>query len=136
MRIDAGRAGALLGRSALPIRPELRKFYGAEWRLYRAELIEIHGPRCTACGRITVVYLNLAHTSHDPRHSPVALMCAACHNRHDAPHRYAIWRRNRAKRFGQLWLWPEVQWAPYAAWMVPARARALQLMANGQQSLF
>ncbi len=117
----------------MPIRPELRKFYGPEWRAYRAELIAIHGSVCSACGREVLVYLNLCHTSHDPRSSEVALMCAACHNRHDAGHRLAIWRRNRAKRFGQLWLWPEVQWEPFATWMIPRRARVDE---DRQESLF
>jgi hypothetical protein len=118
----------------VPIRPELRKFYGPEWRAYRAQMIEVHGAICSACLIEKLAYLNLAHTQHDPRSSPVALMCASCHNRHDARHRYAIWRRNRAQRFGQLWLWPEVQWAPFALWMVPKRGPAAR--ANGQGSLF
>ena len=105
----------------MPIRRELRKFYGPAWRAYRADLIRVRGNRCTKCGAEVTIFLNLCHLSHDPRTSSVALMCAADHNRHDAPHRYAIWRRNRAKRSGQLWLWPEVQWAPYPEWQIPQR---------------
>jgi len=30
-------------------------------------------------------------------------------------------RRTRARRSGQLWLTPELEYAPYASWMVPRR---------------
>jgi hypothetical protein len=43
------------------------------------------------------------------------------YGRHDARHAHAVRRRNHARRFGQGWLWPEVEWAPYAGWMVPRR---------------
>lgn len=111
----------------MPIRPEWRKrFYGPAWRTYRAELIRTRGNRCSVCGRTVTKYLNLAHTSHDPRTSSVALMCPADHNRYDAAHRYAVWRRNRAKRYGQLWLWPEVEQAPFSAWMLPRSVRIVE----------
>lgn len=110
----------------MPIRPELRKYYGPAWRAYRRALIARDGSRCSRCGRIVAKYLNLCHTSHDPRTSSVALMCPGDHNRHDAGHRLAIQRRNRAKRYGQLWLWGEVQWSPFPAWMVPRKARVAE----------
>ena len=109
----------------MPIRPEWRKrWYGAAWRDYRRALIAQHGARCSACGRDVAPYFNLAHLTPDPRNSDVALMCICCHNRHDAAHRLAIWRRTRAKRYGQLWLWPEVEFAPYPLWAVPRRVSA------------
>lgn len=104
-----------------PIRKELRRYYGPEWRRFRARLIDLHGSRCSVCGRIVTRYLNLSHTSHDPRTSPVALMCPGCHNRHDAGHRLAVGRRNRSKRHFQAWLWPEVEAAPFPAWTQPRR---------------
>ena len=107
----------------MPIRAEYKALYGAAWRRYRLVLIERHGRLCTRCGRVCLKYLNFAHTTHDPKSSSVVAMCAACHNRHDAAFRYAMWRRNRAKRYGQGWLWPEVQWAPYPAWMRPKTRR-------------
>jgi hypothetical protein len=58
-------------------------------------------------------------------------MCNADHNRHDAAHRLAIMRRNRAKRWGQLWLWPEIEYAPYPLWVVPKR-----VVTEGQMDLF
>jgi len=107
----------------MPIRPELRKYYGVAHRAYRLALIAARGNRCSKCGQEVTKYLNLAHTTHDPKRSDVALMCPADHNRHDARHRYAVWRRNRARRVGQLWLWAEVQWAPYPLWLIPPRER-------------
>lgn len=103
----------------MPIRRELRKYYGPVWRRYRHALIAAHGNRCTVCGRTVTKWLNVCHLSHDPRTSSVALMCPADHNRHDAGHRLAVGRRNRARRYGQLWLWPEVADAPFPAWMRP-----------------
>ena len=115
----------------MPIRRELRKYYGPGWRAYRRALIEQHGSRCSLCFREVPKYLNLAHLTHDPRNSDVALLCFACHNRHDAAHRLAIWRRNKARRAGQLWLWPEVEWAPFPLWAVPRK-----LLAAAQERMF
>jgi hypothetical protein len=115
----------------MAIRPEFRPFYGPEWRKYRAALIEKHGAVCTVCGVRVARGINLAHLVHDPRSPLVALMCAADHNRHDAAHRYAIWRRNRARESGQAWLLPEIEHAPYAGWMIPQGA-----LASAQERLF
>lgn len=104
----------------MPIRAELRQFYGRDWRAYRAELIRLRGSRCRICGSNVAKYLNLSHTTHDPRTSSVRLLCAACHCRMDAPHRLAVWRRRRARREGQLWLTEQLEYAPYPAWLVPA----------------
>jgi hypothetical protein len=103
----------------MPIRPELRPFYGPEWRRYRAALIETHGAICSVCGREVGRYINLAHLTHDPKSSAVALMCPGDHNRHDAGHRLAVWRRNRAQRTGQLWLLPEIEHAASPVWLIP-----------------
>lgn len=108
----------------MAIRRELRKFYGPAWRAYRKALIGRLGFRCVVCGSDTPRWLNLAHVTHDPRSSSVARMCPACHSRHDAPHRLAVWRRNHAKRYGQLWLFPELEWDPFPAWMLPRELRA------------
>lgn len=116
----------------MPIRRELRKYYGPAWRAYRLALIELHGSRCSKCGRTVTKWLNLAHLSHDPRTSSVALMCPGDHNRHDAGHRLAVQRRNRSKRYGQLWLWAEVEHAPFSTWMLPRAARVFET----QEGLF
>ena len=82
----------------MPIRPEYRGYYGRQWRAYRAVLLALRGAQCTACGRTVPKYLNLAHRTHDPLTSSVAFLCVSCHTRADAPHRLAVWRRNRARR--------------------------------------
>jgi 5-methylcytosine-specific restriction endonuclease McrA len=115
----------------MPIRRELRRFYGAEWRAYRATLIALAGGKCLECGRPHAM-LNGAHMTHDPRDMAlVMVLCPSCHAKHDAPHRVAMMRRNRAKRVGQLWLLPEIEWAPYASWMIPRR-----VIAGAQERLF
>jgi hypothetical protein len=105
----------------MPIRLEHRQYYGSVWRAFRLELIrEAGGEICSRC-KATVRGINGAHQNHDPRdRSSVALMCPSCHGRHDARHRLAIWRRRKAEATGQLWLLPEIQWAPFASWEIPA----------------
>ena len=95
----------------MPIRAEYLAagLYGHEWRAYRLALIARRGQFCAFCKRAVARYLNAAHLTHDPRSSAVALLCPACHARHDSRHRYAVWRRNRARRAGQLWLLPEIE---------------------------
>ena len=105
----------------MPIRPKLRKYYGADWRRYRLTLLEIANNRCAGCGT-GHKYLNAAHVHHDPRNGQlITILCPACHARHDTPQRVAMTRRTRAQRVGQLWLTPELEYAPYASWMIPRR---------------
>jgi predicted RNA-binding Zn-ribbon protein involved in translation (DUF1610 family) len=103
----------------MPIRAEYRGFYTCEWREYRDMLLMLRGKRCTTCRRETLRYLNLSHDSHDPLTSSVSFRCPSCHARHDAAHRLAVWRRNRAARHGQLWLLPEIEYAATPAWAIP-----------------
>jgi len=93
----------------VPIRPELRPFYGPQWRLYRARLIELRGKNCRFCHRWVEKWLNLAHETHDPRTSSTIFLCPACHQRHDTAHRIFVMRRNHAREYGQLWLLPEIE---------------------------
>jgi hypothetical protein len=104
------------------MRRELRKYYGAKWKRFRLELIaQAGGEICSHCHIEMARGINGAHMDHDPRNpASVVLLCPACHARHDAPHRIAIMRRRRARARGQLWLSPEMEWAPYAAWEIPA----------------
>jgi hypothetical protein len=108
----------------MPIRREFRKYYLREWRDYRAALIAIHGPVCASCRMQVTAYLNLCHITHDPRSSAVRLMCAACHNRHDSARRIAVFRRNRARAAGQLWLLDEIEFAASPSWLIPRRVLA------------
>jgi len=105
----------------MPIRPELRKYYGSDWKRYRLTLLKLAGHKCARCGN-QHTHLNGAHIHHDPRDGQlIAILCPACHARHDTPQRVAMTRRTRARRSGQLWLTPELEYAPYASWMVPRR---------------
>jgi len=114
------------------IRPEYRKFYGPAWKRYRLALIFAHGICCQHCGQKTERYLAAAHLTHDPRSSSVALLCAACHARHDSAHAYAVRRRNRAKRCGQAWLWADVEWDPFPVWQRPRRVLEMQKPRQGE----
>jgi hypothetical protein len=115
----------------MPIRPELRKYYQAEWRCYRLTLLHLCGHRCTKCGA-GHRYLNAAHMNHDPRNGQfVTILCPSCHARNDTAQRVAMTRRSRARRCGQLWLSPEIEYAPYASWMIPRR-----VLDAAQMSLF
>jgi hypothetical protein len=104
----------------MPIRPELRHLYrGPEWEAQRAAAIERAGGKCATCRRAHP-RLNGAHRNHDPRdRSSVVAWCPTCHARHDAPHRLAVMRRSHARRHGQLWLLPELEYAPDPEWMIP-----------------
>jgi hypothetical protein len=115
----------------MPIRPELRRFYNAEWRRYRLQLITLAGGRCQRCKREHPM-LNGAHVTHDPRDMElIMVLCPRCHGQNDAPHAFAMRRRTLAKRVGQLWLLPELEYAPFANWMIPRR-----VLTAGQGRLF
>lgn len=102
------------------IRRAWRRFYGADWRRYRLVLIARARNRCAHCGReFPSPRLAAAHITHDPRSSEVRVLCFSCHARWDARHAYSVKRRNRARLNRQLWLWPELAWAPFPAWMRP-----------------
>ncbi|HEV8500411.1 MAG TPA: hypothetical protein VGR63_02455 [Casimicrobiaceae bacterium] len=111
----------------MPIRPEYRAFYGHAWRRFRARLLEVRGAVCRDCGRAIGRYANLSHETHDPLTSGIRIRCAGCHARADSAHRIAVIRRRRAGEAGQLWLWPEVEYAATPAWAIPrAYFEALQ----------
>ncbi len=115
------RAGIFNILEIVPIRPELRKYYGVKWRRYRETLLALAGHRCAQCGT-QHTHLNAAHVHHDPRNGQlITILCPACHSRHDTPQRVAMTRRTRAKRVGQLWRSTEIEYAPYASWMIPRR---------------
>jgi hypothetical protein len=100
----------------MPIPSDIRaRWYGRDWRRYRARLLELRGAWCRDCGRAIARYANLSHDTHDPATSSVTIRCAACHARHDARHSLGVRRRRAAERWGQLWLWPPV--APRRAYV-------------------
>ena len=107
----------------MPFRPEIRHFYGARWRRMRRIALGDRGLMpgnlaCDHCGR-PHPRLNWAHLAGDPRIAgPMGWLCPRCHSRHDTPFRVAATRRTRARRCGQLWLLPELEYAnlPLALW--------------------
>ena len=81
----------------MPIRPENRELYPADWPEIRARILERAQNRCEWCGVEHLSYrgtakivLTVAHLDHDPRNNAddnLAALCQRCHNRHDAEHR-------------------------------------------------
>lgn len=111
----------------MPIRPEFRKFYRADWRRFRLAMLELAGNLCQSCGRPHRM-LNVAHLSHDPEdRSSLAVLCPSCHARHDTKQRVAATRRTRAQRRGQLWLSPDLELAPVPVRLLPPSLRQLRL---------
>jgi hypothetical protein len=106
------------------IRAEYKIFYGHAWRRFRLRLIGERGARCADCGRAGERYLNVSHDRHDPRTDLVTLRCPGCHARYDAGHALAVRRRNRARRYGQLWLSAELEFAVTPWWAIPRAALA------------
>jgi hypothetical protein len=106
----------------MPIRREFRRYYRGEWQKYRLLLISAAENTCAHCLNILPSSkLAAAHIAHDPRTSDVRILCFSCHRRHDARHSRAVARRTLARRYGQAWLSPELEWAPVPSWMVPRR---------------
>ena len=104
----------------MPIRPEYRRYYRADWRRFRLELIERVGAVCESC-RQPHRMLNVAHLSHDPADRlHVAVLCPSCHSRHDTKQRVAVTRRTRAYRRGQMWLSDDLELAALPLRLLPA----------------
>jgi 5-methylcytosine-specific restriction endonuclease McrA len=95
----------------MPIKPESRKLYPANWPQIRQGILERAGNRCEGspahreCRAVnhqphpetgSRVVLTIAHLDHDPRHNDphnLAAMCQRCHNKYDAPERAKNRRR-------------------------------------------
>jgi 5-methylcytosine-specific restriction endonuclease McrA len=99
----------------VPIRPELRKYYGRVWRLHERPATLVRDcyecVRCAAPDRPMGYYTNLevAHLDGDPSNrSPEnrATFCRACHRAHDYPQwskRYRAWlEAERIRRIDAL----------------------------------
>lgn len=87
----------------MPIKPENKKRYPANWKEIRASILERAHNRCEFCGKqnhtyfwnektgkMVKVVLTIAHLNHTPedcRPENLRALCQACHNRYDAKHR-------------------------------------------------
>jgi hypothetical protein len=112
----------------MPLRREMRPLYGARWRRKRSLALAARGTcRCDNCGKFHSM-INWAHASGDPRIPGRMLwLCPSCHGVHDTPFRIAVTRRTRARRSGQLWLAPEIEYGHLPVSLWPARVvRALE----------
>lgn len=81
---------------AVPVRPELRKFYGYHWRyVIRPRILARAGGRCEKCKR-EGLRLSIAHIDRTPGHDTddnLAAWCEPCHKKHD----YRVWKRKARK---------------------------------------
>lgn len=94
----------------MPIRKELRHFYGAAWRKeIRPRILERENHRCKFCGRqnhaidgSARIVLTIAHLNHNPadnRPENLAALCQRCHLNHDKEqHRETRKARKDAQR--------------------------------------
>jgi 5-methylcytosine-specific restriction endonuclease McrA len=85
----------------MPIRPENRSRYPADWPAIRRAIRERACERCEGCGAAnhqphpitgSKVVLTVAHLDHQPENCDSANLrawCQRCHNTYDAPHRAA-----------------------------------------------
>ena len=111
----------------MPIRPEYRIFYRADWKRLRVAMIEQAGSTCENCHRPHRM-LNVAHLSHDPQDRlHLAVLCPSCHSKHDTRQRVTVTRRTRAYRRGQAWLSKELEFAPLPVRLLPIELRQLEL---------
>jgi hypothetical protein len=114
----------------VPIRPEYRRFYGADWRRLRLEILDRAGKVCDMCHRPHRL-LNVAHLSHDPADRlHLAVLCPSCHSRHDTQQRIAVTRRTLARRYGQAWLSLDLELAAVPLRLLPRKLRQLDLFST------
>lgn len=109
----------------MPIRPENKKLYPANWKEIRAAILRRAGDCCEFCGienhvpaffdgeknrkygtaerngaNIVTIVLTIAHLDHDPTHNEpenLKALCQRCHNRYDRAHRNESRKRNAYK---------------------------------------
>ena len=87
----------------MPIKPENKKRYPANWKDIRESILERAHNRCEFCGKLNHshfwnektgkmvrIVLTIAHLDHTPENCDpenLRALCQACHNRYDAKHR-------------------------------------------------
>ena len=96
----------------MPIKPENRKRYPADWKQIRKRILDRAGNRCEFCGvenhslrtnnrgKLVMIVLTVAHLDHQPENCDpdnLRALCQRCHNRYDAKHRAET--RSKAKAY-------------------------------------
>ena len=82
----------------MPIKPENKKRYPANWKEIRKDILKRADNKCEFCGienyaireNGSKVVLTIAHLDHIPEncdYSNLRALCQRCHNRYDAKHR-------------------------------------------------
>ena len=107
----------------MPISPENKALYPANWDDIRAARLEKAGNACEHCGILNgaplnprkgrryprgasypKVVLTIAHLDHDPTHNTddnLRALCQKCHNRHDSGHRSQSRAAHRRRRIAE-----------------------------------
>lgn len=95
----------------MPIRPENKSRYPANWKEIRASILKRANNRCEFCGvenhtdrwnektgKLAHIVLTVAHLDHQPENCDpenLRALCQACHNRYDAQHRVETRKKSR-----------------------------------------
>lgn len=90
----------------MPIKPENKKRYPANWKQIRADILKRAFNCCEFCGipnhvvreNGSKVVLTIAHLDHTPENCDYAnlrALCQKCHNTYDAPHRAETRRKTK-----------------------------------------
>lgn len=93
----------------MPIKPENKKRYPANWKAIRADILCRADNKCEFCGieNYTVrengsrVVLTIAHLDHTPENcnpDNLRALCQKCHNRYDAKHRAETRRKTNGRK--------------------------------------
>lgn len=102
----------------MPIRPERKALYPADWKAISLRKREAAGWRCEWCPAEnakphpvtgSTVVLTVAHLDHDETNvsdANLAALCQRCHLRYDAKHHAQNARATRLRKLGQMSLWP------------------------------
>jgi 5-methylcytosine-specific restriction endonuclease McrA len=98
----------------MPIKPENKKLYPANWKAISKRIREQAGNRCAFCGAVnhephpttgSKVILTVAHLDHNPANCAddnLRALCQKCHLTYDAQHHAKNAARTRRKKRNSL----------------------------------
>lgn len=102
----------------MPIKPENKKLYPANWKEIRQEILERAKHSCESCGVPNYEYnpnrvvLTIAHLDQDPTNNSegnLAALCQACHLYHDREHNIKKARETRRQKKADRDLFEDVE---------------------------